>query len=341
MTWVAVAVVGTTAVAGAYSARQQNKAAEKAAGQSQEGVEQAQQFSAEAAKEATGLLQPIATQGLSQYGAINADVTNRESIAREGTNYLRTQTGPLDVNQFLNPSIDFALNKGAKVIENSAAARGGLVSGAVLKDLAEYGVGLAQQNYNNAVGQAMANRGQQIDIANTAIGQGNAALNTRNSLYGTGINAVGQQANITSMQGTNAGNLAMTGANVAAAGTAAQRDPLASGLQAGLGAAASFGYSDETLKDYIKDVTDEDIDAFLTEIEPSEFEYTEEGKNKGAPDGKVVGVMAQDMQKTKVGQSLVEEDEDGHLMVDVPKSVGALIATTASLNKRLKKLEKK
>lgn len=342
-----LAAAGLVAGASMYSASRANKNAKRAAQQQQEGIERAQEYSREAADEASGMLDPLAAQVTPGIAGMTREQERLQALGIEGTAALKQQQGALDVNQFLNPGMQFAMDQGKKAIEGSLAARGLSQSGAALKELTQFGQGLASQNYNTAVQQAMSNRNQQLGIADSLMAQGASGTNIQNSLLNTGINALGQQANIVSGQGSNNANLAMTSANVGAAAQAAQKDLLGTGMNAALGV-MSMGtntiggqlFSDENLKKEMDTVTDDEIDEFLSKMQPTSFEYTKEAKAKGAPYGKVHGVMAQDVEKSKVGKRIVSHDEDGHKMLDIPKSVSALMASTASLNKRIKKLEK-
>lgn len=380
-------LVTAVAVTGAVSAYSQNKNAKKAAAAQQAGVEQAQQYSEEAAREASGMLNPQAQlyaqnlpalqqainrgqtagtqydqtiqQRLGQGTAATQGINQMASQLGTGTGALAAQQGNLNVNQFLDPSMQFQLQQGREAIESSAAARGGLLSGATLKELTKFGTGLASTNYNNAVQQALANRAQQIGIGQTQagigqagvgqqLGQYNAAvgdlgqqagtgLNVSNQLFNLGANTVGRQADIVAMQGATNSNLAMTSGNIEGARAAARQDPFASALQAGVGAY----FSDERTKYGVDEIDDDEIEAFLAGLEAKSYEYDDYAKSKGAPSGKQVGVMAQDMEKSKIGKKLVKENEDGVKMVSVPESVSALMASAAALNKRVKKLEQK
>lgn len=333
---------------GAYSARQQKKAGQEAAAQQQQGIDQAQQFSAEAAKKASGQLTPLSTlayPGITTMRNLGTEFTN---VGREGLMGMRQQQQPLNVAEFLNPGMNFAMQQGQQAIEGSLAARGLSRSGAALKELTQFGQGLATQNYNNAVQQAMANRAQQVGIAGDMMSQGATGANIQQNLMNTGVNALGQQANITSMQGTNAGNLAMTSGNVAAAQRVSQPDILANAAQAGLGAyMMGSAMSDEDMKKIDGAVSDEEIEEFLNNLEPTQYEYVDAALDKmeeradTVSTGKKVGIMAQDLEKSKIGKQMVMEDKDGTKMVDGPQSVGALLAATASLNRRIKKLENK
>lgn len=100
--------------------------------------------------------------------------------------------------------------------------------------------------------------------------------------------------------------------------------------------------SDIHSKDALGDVNDMEIDRFLSAVNPKEFKYNEKAKAAGAPEGDQTGVVAQDLEKSKIGKRLVKEDPNtGYKQIDVPQTVGTLLAVNASLNKRLKKVEKK
>ena len=106
-----------------------------------------------------------------------------------------------------------------------------------------------------------------------------------------------------------------------------------------LGGAASLMASDEEMKKNIKKAGGKDISAFLDALEAKSFDYKEPEK-EGRAKGKRYGVMAQALEKSKVGKSLVEDTPEGK-MVNVTQGFGAVLASAADLNKRLKKLESK
>lgn len=418
---VATSAIAVGAGLSAYSARQQRKAGREAAAAQQQGIDQAQQFSEEAARQATGTLSPLATltyPGITTMRNLGSEFTNigreglmgmrREQaplnigqfvdlpgtvqrqnefqgVTRSGIQGLQSATSqPLNVGEFLNPGMQFAMQQGQEAIQGSLAARGLSRSGAALKELTQFGQGLATQNYNTAVQQAMASRGQQmqglgnladigargegmtqqniqtgiqqamanraqqVGIAGDMMSQGATGANIQQNLMNTGVNALGQQANIAAMQGTNAGNLAMTSGNVAAAQRVSQPDILNNALQGGMGMAMiGATMSDEDMKKIDGAISDEEIEEFLNNLEPAQYEYVDDALDKmeeredTRSEGKKVGVMAQDVEKSKIGKQMVMEDEDGTKMLDGPQSIGALLATAASLNRRLKKLENK
>jgi hypothetical protein len=233
--------------------------------------------------------------------------------------------------------MQFQMDEGRRALEASASARGGLLSGAALKDLTKYSQGLASENYNTAVSQALANRAQQIGIGGTMSQLGGNQPEITQRLFGTGANALGQIADIQSGVGQDVANLQMSAGNVAATGTKAKSDP----LLAGVGAAVGSFFSDMTVKHDIESVSDDEIEEFLNSMKPATYEYDESVKKKGAPDGRQMGVMAQDVEKSKMGSKIVKKTQEDIKVVDVPKSVSALLASAANLNDRVNKLEGK
>lgn len=100
------------------------------------------------------------------------------------------------------------------------------------------------------------------------------------------------------------------------------------------------GGSDERLK---KDVSsaDKDIKEFLDKLSSKKFEY-KDSSYPTATEGKRVGIMAQDLEKTDMGKMMVKKDENGMRVISPDAGgFGAILAAQASLNKRLEELEKK
>lgn len=63
------------------------------------------------------------------------------------------------------PGYQFALDEGQRAIDRSAAARGGLVSGNTLAELTRYGTGLADQTFQNYLGNVLGLQSQGVDAA--------------------------------------------------------------------------------------------------------------------------------------------------------------------------------
>lgn len=102
--------------------------------------------------------------------------------------------------------------------------------------------------------------------------------------------------------------------------------------------------SDENLKTDKKAEGSADFNpkSFLDKLQAYSYEYKQGAKNmEGAGEGRHLSVMAQDLEKAgPVGQSMVQEDEQGNKSVDYGKGFGAILASQAQLNERLSQIEK-
>lgn len=87
--------------------------------------------------------------------------------------------------------------------------------------------------------------------------------------------------------------------------------------------------SDERMKKNIGDGSG-DARNMMKELAAAIFEY----KNKQNGDGKQVGVMAQDLEKSDLGSQMVEE-KGGKKWINFAKGLGAVLAAQADLNKRM------
>lgn len=109
-----------------------------------------------------------------------------------------------------------------------------------------------------------------------------------------------------------------------------------------------YSSSDESKKKDIKPVKGarlegSEIQEFLDGIHPYSFKYKnpEDGSPVAPVDDRYLGVMAQDVEKTPTGNTLVKTDNRGKKMLEVAPMMSALAASAAYLNDRVKKLEDK
>lgn len=142
---------------------------------------------------------------------------------------------PADLSAFeASPGYQFRLSEGQKALENSAAARGGLFSGATGKALTNYGQNSASQEFDNYINRLF---GQQQMGANVAgnlgsLGMGQAA-NLGNIYQNMGQNqadaiqdqwkawgGIGNQAAAAALGGFGMGGAGAAGAGSTAAGGA-------------------------------------------------------------------------------------------------------------------------
>jgi hypothetical protein len=103
-----------------------------------------------------------------------------------------------------DPGYAFRLAEGQKAIERSAAARGGLQSGAALKAAARYGQEMGSQEYTNAFNRYQTNRTNQL---NPLFGLMNTGIGAANTL----TNAAGQQGQNQASNIYNVGNAMASG----------------------------------------------------------------------------------------------------------------------------------
>jgi hypothetical protein len=113
-----------------------------------------------------------------------------------GTGSLNAPFTLADFHQ--SPGYNFQLQQGENAIENTASATGGVSGGNTLKQLTNYGQGVANQDYWNAYNAYVARQNQQFGQLDTLVtgGQnaaanlgtfsGNAASNISNNIVGAG-----------------------------------------------------------------------------------------------------------------------------------------------------------
>lgn len=191
----AAAVVG--AGAAIYSANKQSSAVKSAANSSIQ--EQNNEYNQTRADQA-----PWRTTGASALDQI-AKLYGLDTVDANGN--VVKGSGKADFSSFTTaPDYTFALSQGQDAINRSAAARGGLLSGAAVKAGQTYASGLASQNFQNYVsnlsgvagaGQAATNATQAAgtNMANQNSGALMGAGNARASAYGEVGQTIGNTAN--------------------------------------------------------------------------------------------------------------------------------------------------
>lgn len=105
---------------------------------------------------------------------------------------------------YSDPSYQFRLQQGQDAIQSSAAAKGGLLTGATLKTLQGYGQDMASQEYSNAYNRFNADQTNRY--------------NRLSNLVGIGQNAAAQVGNAGAQTAQAVANNTMAGANSIAAG---------------------------------------------------------------------------------------------------------------------------
>lgn len=86
---------------------------------------------------------------------------------------LATEYTPFGMDQFqADPGYAFRMSEGMKALERSAAARGGLLSGATLKGIQRFGQDLGSQEYQNAFNRYQAERAARLGPLQSLAGVG-------------------------------------------------------------------------------------------------------------------------------------------------------------------------
>lgn len=193
---IAAAIVAAAAVGGAALSA---SAAKKAA--------KAQKEAAATAAQATTTAQDRAiAEQQRQFDLARGDLAPYREVGAESLRTLRdlNQPGGELQEEFAyprsafeaDPGYEFRLSEGMKLLERSAAARGGLLSGRTLKDLTRFGQGTASDEYQRAYtrkfNEFQVNRGNRFNRLAALAGIGQAATTTTANLgTATGAN-IGQ-----------------------------------------------------------------------------------------------------------------------------------------------------
>ena len=161
---------------------------------------------------------------------------------------------------------------------------------------------LSQQRFQNQAGVAQGKAGQQASFGQNMQqnSQYNAGLTSQNNQFGQQMQA--QYAQM--------------------------------GMK-GLGAAASAMGSDKRMKTGVEKA-ELDIEDFLNSLTGYRYKYKDPFSEFATP-GTKVGIMAQDIENTLPGQSIVKETDKGKV-IDTKEAVNPILASLGNINERLKKV---
>ncbi len=225
--WVAVAATVVSTAVSANSASKARKAQEQAAREAnqtaRDGQESAQEFQQRQADQARADNEPWRLVGANKLAELNTRTAQGGDLMRSFT----TSDFKAD------PGYAFRQAEGMKGMTNSAAARGGLLSGAALKAASQYNQDFASNEFGNASNRFVTNQTNQFNrLASLAnVGQVAANQNGNNAMQLGGSVANGMM-NTAGMVGNN-----LLGAgNARASGYLAQGNALVGGLNQGVSA---------------------------------------------------------------------------------------------------------
>ena len=178
--WMAAATIG----AGLLGARSANKAADVQA----QATQAAQDAQERIYERQVQLNEPFRLAGVASQNRLMELLGIRSPTAAAGTTSSEFATDPNspDFGKYArdfgasdfetDPGYAFRLSEGMKALDRTAAARGGLLSGATLKGAQRYNQGLASQEYENAYNRYQTNRANQLNpLMGYATGPGMSA----------------------------------------------------------------------------------------------------------------------------------------------------------------------
>lgn len=153
---------------------------------------------------------------------------------------LSTTYQPFGMQQFQqDPGYGFRMSEGMKALERSAAKRGGLLSGATLKGIQQYGQDLASQEFQNAFNRYQAERTARLQPLQSLAGVGQTSAQALGGAAGT--------------YGANAGNIMMTG-GANAANASLQMGNIRASQYGTLGSALGTALDSPQAKNYLSSI---------------------------------------------------------------------------------------
>ena len=186
------------------AAAKQANAAAQAANTARQNQNLSTNYQTGVAGQQTNLLSPYATAGQSSIGNLSALLQPGGQLT-QGYGQFEAPTGVTEQN---DPGYQFRLSQGLQALQNSAAARGGLLSSGTAKNINDYAQNQASNEYGNVYNRALQTYGTNFNTYNTNQG------NLYNRL--AGVSQLGAQA------GSTLGGLLQAGAsNIAGINNAA------------------------------------------------------------------------------------------------------------------------
>lgn len=187
--WVAGAVVVGSVIQGSMASSAAGKAADAqvaASGQASDAQLQATRESIAAQEKAFNrqleLQEPFRQAGLKGQNRLMDLLGVSGNTKAEGYGSMAT---PFSAeSMYKDPGYAFRLNEGIKALDRSAAARGGLLSGAQLKAVNRYGQEYATNEYANAFNREQLQRASILNPLQSLTGQAQTSANTLSNAAG-------------------------------------------------------------------------------------------------------------------------------------------------------------
>lgn len=176
------AILGAAALgagAGIFSSQQASRAQASAARSAAQAQSQAADRAAEVQREIferqVELQAPFREAGLTAQNRLMTLLGLSDTTTDPGYGRYARDFGMADFTA--DPGYGFRMSEGMKALERSAAARGGLLSGATLRGVQRFGQDLASQEYANAFNRYQINRSAQLNPLQSLMGAGQTGAN--------------------------------------------------------------------------------------------------------------------------------------------------------------------
>jgi len=218
MSWVAAAVAGGSALVGGIIS---GSAAKSAANTQADAANRAADLQQQQFQQTRDSLQPFINTGYDAQGFLR-NLLGIGAASEPGT--YGSLLKPFDAQafqQYKDPGYEFQLQQGQQALQNSQAAKDGVLSGGALKDLIGFNQGMANTAYQNAYGRYMT--------------QNETTYKRLADLLGIGENAAAGAGNMGVQATNNIANTLTSGAAAQAAGTVGQANALSGGINTGMG----------------------------------------------------------------------------------------------------------
>jgi len=191
--WVALAVGVVGAISASESADAQAQAAQGAADTSYAATKYATDIQQQQFEQQRADQEPWRLAGVNALGQMTQGTAPGGEMVR-----------PFGMSDYqADPGYQFRLDEGMKALERSAAARGGLLSGATMKGIERFGQQSASDEYQNAYNRYQTNQGNQFNRLASLAGVGQTATN---ALGQAGQAYAGNVGNLAMQNASNVGN---------------------------------------------------------------------------------------------------------------------------------------
>ena len=167
-----------------------SRGAKRAARAQERAAQSAEQTQREMFERQLELQEPFRQAGMTAQQQIMQLLGIGGDASMPGFGSMARPFGQQDFEQ--DPGYAFRQAEGMKALERSAAARGGLMSGAQMKGIQRFGQDLASQEYGNAFNRFQIERAARLNPLQSLMGAGQSATNVMTGAAGQAGQGIGQ-----------------------------------------------------------------------------------------------------------------------------------------------------